>query len=140
MKVVILAGGFGYRLGIETTKKPKPMIKIGKKPLIWYIMKNYSHNGISDFIICTGFKHQAFVNFFKKYNMIEKNTKVKKLSKNNFLIKFKKNKNWNIKIIFTGLNTNTGGRIKKVSKFLKKNESFCVSYADSISDINIKIE
>jgi len=139
MKAVILAGGFGYRLGSESIKRPKPLIKIGKKPLIWYIMKNYSYNGINDFIICTGYKHESFNKFFKNFNQVEKKSKVFQQSKNSFIIKFKK-KIWSIKIVFTGLKTNTGGRIKCISKFIKQNESFCVTYSDSISDINLKKE
>ena len=131
MKAVILAGGFGYRLGSESKKRPKPLIKIGKKPLIWYIMKNYSYNGINDFIICTGYKHESFNKFFKNFNQVEKKSKVFQQSKNSFIIKFKK-KIWSIKIVFTGLKTNTGGRIKCISKFIKQNESFCVTYSDSI--------
>jgi glucose-1-phosphate cytidylyltransferase len=140
MKAVILAGGFGYRLGTESIKKPKPLIKVGEKPLIWYIMKNYSYNGINDFIICTGYKHEFFNKFFKNFDEVEKKSKVLKESKNSFIIRFKKNKSWNIKIVFTGLKTNTGGRIKKISKFIKQNENFCVTYSDSISDINLKKE
>tara|TARA_B100000579_G_scaffold191146_1_gene156172 strand:+ start:1145 stop:1942 length:798 start_codon:yes stop_codon:yes gene_type:complete len=140
MKAVILAGGFGYRLGIDRTKNPKPLIEIGGKPLIWYIMKNYSFNGIKDFIICTGYKHDSFIKFFSKFNKYEKKSKVIRISKNSFLIEFKNKVNWKIKIVFTGLKTNTGGRIKKISNLIGQKEIFCVSYADSISDINIKEE
>ena len=140
MKLVILAGGLGTRLSEETKVKPKPLIKIGKKPLIWYIMKSYAYNGINDFIICTGYKHEAFNRFFQRFNEIEKDSKITKLSKNNFIIKLKRKKSWKVKLVFTGLKTNTGGRIKRVSKHFKKNENFCVSYSDSISDINLKKE
>ena len=140
MKVVILAGGFGYRLGIEKIKKPKTLIEIDGKPLIWYIMRNYSYNGIKDFIICTGYKHQDFVKFFTKFSKIEKNSKIIKISKKNFIINFKNNISWNVKLVYTGLKTNTGGRIKKISKFIESDENFCVTYSDSISDINIKKE
>ena len=142
MKAIILAGGFGYRLGIESTRTPKPLIEIGNKPLLWYIMKNYSYNGVKNFIICTGYKHFSFIKFFKNFKKIEKKTKVLKISKNNFIIKFKehRSKDWNVRIVFTGIKTNTGGRIKKISNYISNDEIFCVSYADSISDINIKKE
>lgn len=140
MKVVFLAGGFGYRLGSETFKKPKPLIEIDKKPLIWYNMKSYSYNGIRDFIICTGYKHKAFLKFFHNFNRLNKNTTIKKISPNEFIITFKNRIKWTIKLIYTGLNTNTGGRIKKVAKYINENEIFCVSYSDSISDVNFRKE
>tara|TARA_B100000029_G_scaffold487487_1_gene543072 strand:+ start:39 stop:830 length:792 start_codon:yes stop_codon:yes gene_type:complete len=140
MKVIILAGGFGYRLGSETIKKPKPLIEINNKPLIWYIMKNYSYNGLRDFIICTGYKHNSFINFFNNFKKIEKKAFIKKNSINEFTISFKDGVKWSVNLIYTGLNTNTGGRIKKISKYINSKEIFCVSYADSISDINLKKE
>ena len=127
MKAIILAGGFGYRLGSETIKKPKPLIEINNKPLIWYIMKNYSYNGLRDFIICTGYKHNSFINFFNNFEKIEKNSFIKKNSINEFDISFKDGIKWSVNLIYTGLNTNTGGRIKKISKYINSKEIFCVS-------------
>ncbi len=117
MKVVILAGGYGTRLGEETKVKPKPLVKIGNKPIIWHILKIYSHYGLKKFIICLGYKG----------NLIKKE-----------LNKLKKNENWEIKYVETGLKTMTGGRIKRVKNFLYKDKNFCLSYGDGLSDVNIK--
>ena len=116
MKLVILAGGYGTRLAEETKIKPKPLVKIGNKPIIWHLMKIYSYFGINEFIICLGYK--------------------------GFLIKkelqsLSKKENWNIKYINTGLNTMTGGRIKRLEKILKREKNFCLSYGDGLSDVNI---
>lgn len=114
MKAVILAGGFGTRLGEETHSKPKPMVEIGEKPILWHIMKIYLAHGIKDFIICCGHKG----NFIKEYfqNDTEK---------------------WNINLVDTGENTNTGGRLKRVKEYLKDEENFCFTYGDGVGDINI---
>ena len=117
MKVVILAGGYGTRLAEETKVKPKPLVKIGNKPIIWHILKIYSHYGLKEFIICLGYKG----------NLIKKE-----------LNKLKKNENWEIKYVETGLKTMTGGRIKRVKNFLSKDKNFCLSYGDGLSDVNIK--
>ena len=117
MKCIILAGGYGTRLAEETKIKPKPLVKIGSKPIIWHLMKIYSHFGIKDFIICLGYKGELLR---KEVNYLNRN------------------KNWNIKYLNTGLNTMTGGRIKRVKKYLgKKDNVFCLSYGDGLSDINI---
>jgi len=117
MKLVILAGGYGTRLAEETKVKPKPLVKIGNKPIVWHLLKIYSHYGINDFIICLGYKGELLV---KELNQISKN------------------ENWNIKYVKTGLKTMTGGRIKKIQKFIKNDENFCLSYGDGLSDVNIK--
>lgn len=116
MKAVILAGGFGTRLAELTKIKPKPLIKIGNKPIIWHIMKIYSHFGINDFIICLGYKG--------------------KLLKNE-LDKFKKIENWKIKFVYTGIKSMTGDRIKKIKKFVISDENFCLSYGDGLCNVNI---
>ena len=113
---VILAGGKGTRLAELTRLKPKPLIRIGSKPIIWHIMKIYSFYGINKFIICLGFKG----------NLIKKE-----------LSKYRKLENWNINFVNTGVNTMTGGRIKNVRNFVKNDKFFCVSYGDGLSDINI---
>lgn len=117
MKLVILAGGYGTRLAEETKVKPKPLVKIGNKPIVWHLLKIYSHYGINDFIICLGYKGELLV---KELNQISKN------------------EDWNIKYVKTGLKTMTGGRIKKIQKFIKNDENFCLSYGDGLSDVNIK--
>ena len=114
MKAVILAGGLGTRIYEETKSKPKPMIKIGNKPILWHIMKIYSHYGINDFVVCCGYKS----NIIKEY--------------------FKENKiPWEVKLVDTGLKTMTGGRLKKVEKYLD-NDTFCFTYGDTLNDVNIK--
>ena len=114
MKVVILAGGFGTRISEETKSKPKPMIKIGNKPILWHIMKIYSHYGINDFVVCCGYKSNVIKEYFKE-NKIP----------------------WEVKLVDTGLKTMTGGRLKKVEKYLDK-DTFCFTYGDTLNDVNIK--
>ena len=117
MKLVILAGGYGTRLAEETKLKPKPLVKIGNKPIIWHIMKFYSYYGINNFIICLGYKGDV-------------------LAKE--LIKFTLKESWNVKYVQTGLKTMTGGRVKKVEKYIHNDKNFCLSYGDGLSDVNIK--
>ena len=116
MKLVLLAGGYGTRLSEETTLKPKPLVKIGNYPIIWHIMKIYSHFGINHFIICLGYKGQMIKDQIKKYAIKE---------------------NWKINFVNTGLHTMTGGRIKRIKKYLKNDKNFCLSYGDGLSDVNI---
>ena len=115
MKLVILAGGYGTRLTEETKIKPKPLVKIGSKPIIWHIMKIYSHFGINDFIVCLGYKGDLLK---KELNKIREN--------------------WNITYVNTGLKTMTGGRIKRIKKYLKNDKYFCLSYGDGLCDVNLK--
>ena len=117
MKLVILAGGYGTRLSEETKIKPKPLVKIGNRPIIWHIMKFYSYYGINNFIICLGYKGHIRIKELKKFTSKE---------------------SWNIKFVKTGLKTMTGGRIKKIKKFVSDEENFCLSYGDGLSDVNIK--
>lgn len=135
MKLVILAGGLGTRFAEETRFKPKPMIKILGKPIIWYIMKHYSYYNIKKFIICGGYKWQVIKKYFlpksKCYKTIYED---KKIVGYNFTLK---NNNWNIKLINTGKNTMTGGRVSKIKKFLDSVDTFCLTYGDGISDVNI---
>lgn len=116
MKLVILAGGYGTRLSEETKIKPKPLVKIGNRPIIWHIMKFYSYYGINDFIICLGYKGDVLIKELKKFTSKE---------------------SWNIRFVQTGLKTMTGGRIKKIEKFVSDEENFCLSYGDGLSDVNI---
>ena len=117
MKLVILAGGYGTRLSEETKTKPKPLIKIGDKPIIWHLMKIYSSFGVNEFIICLGYKG----------NMIKDELKL-----------YIKNENWIINFVDTGLHTMTGGRVKRVEKYLTNEKNFCLSYGDGLSNVNIK--
>ena len=113
MKVVILAGGYGTRINEETSLRPKPLIKIGEKPIIWHIMKHYSNYGINEFIICCGYKGEMIQEYFKENN-----------------------EKWDVKTIDTGLETMTGGRLKKIQKYVN-DETFCVTYGDDLKNINI---
>jgi glucose-1-phosphate cytidylyltransferase len=132
MKVVLLAGGLGTRLTEETKKIPKPMVKIGKLPILIHIMKIYSFYGHKDFIICAGYKYQEIVKFFKNFL----DFKLCKKVNNNFFFISKKNK-WRVTIVFTGKSTNTGGRLLRVKKLLKNDTTFFLTYGDGLSDINI---
>ena len=117
MKLVILAGGYGTRLSEETKIRPKPLVKIGEEPIIWHLMKIYSFFGINEFIICLGYKGYMIKKELKKYT---------------------KKENWIISFIETGLHTMTGGRIKRVEKYLNNEKNFCLSYGDGLSNVNIE--
>lgn len=137
MKVVILAGGKGTRIAEETVNKPKPLIEVGGLPLIVHIMNNYSFYGINDFIICTGYKghliNEYFINFKNLFSDIEINNQkneIKLINENNF--------KFNIRIINTGEDAGTGGRIKKIKRYILPDENFCLTYGDTLSDVNIK--
>ena len=136
MKAVILAGGLGTRLSEETHLKPKPMVEIGGKPIIWHIMKHYSSYGITDFIICCGYKgymiKEYFYNYFNHMNDITVS-----LNDNKVEIHNQKSELWKVTLIDTGEKTMTGGRLKRVKEFLKNEESFCFTYGDGLSNINI---
>ena len=114
MKLVILAGGYGTRLTEETKIKPKPLVKIGNKPIIWHVMKIYSYFGINDFIVCLGYKGDLLK---KELNKIKED--------------------WNITYVNTGLKTMTGGRIKRIKKYLQNDKYFCLSYGDGLCDVNL---
>ena len=136
MKAVILAGGLGSRLSEETHNKPKPMVEIGGKPILWHIMKTYSSHNIREFIICCGYKGHKIKEYFKNYS--KKNFDVEINLKNNQLeAKKTKKEIWNIKLVNTGLKTLTGGRLKRVSKFLKNDELFFFTYGDGVAKFKI---
>jgi glucose-1-phosphate cytidylyltransferase len=137
MKVVILAGGAGTRVSEETVNKPKPLIEIGSKPIIWHIMKTYSHYGLNDFIICCGYKGYLLKEYFANYYMHNSDVTVD-LSKNDLQINRANSEPWKISLIDTGENTMTGGRIRRIKNFLKNDENFCLTYGDGVCDINIK--
>ncbi len=127
MKVIILAGGLGSRLPEYTKLIPKPMVKIGKIPIIVHIMSHYAKNGFKEFILATGYKKEIFKRYFKAF----------KKEGEPFVFKIK-NKNCKINILDTGLNTLTGGRLKRASKYLDKNEDFMFTYGDGISNVNLR--
>lgn len=140
MKLVILAGGLGTRLGEETTIRPKPLVEIGGRPIIWHIMKYYSYYGINEFVILLGYKGYMIKEFFNNYRMHLYDMKID-FSKNTSSFLEKKNhadmENWIIELIDTGENSMTGGRIKRVEHLLKNEECFFLTYGDGVSNINI---
>lgn len=135
MKAVILAGGFGSRLSEATNLIPKPMVEIGGKPILWHIMKTYSYYGINDFIICCGYKQYVIKEYFANYFRHNCDMTVD-LSNNRVEILDNHSENWRVTMVDTGLNTMTGGRIKRVEKYLE-NEPFLLTYGDGVTDLNI---
>lgn len=136
MKAIILAGGLGTRLHEETIDRPKPMVEIGGKPILWHIMKIYSSHGINDFIVCCGYKGDVIKEYFINY--AAKNSDVSLNIKNGQLNFFNNDlENWNITLIDTGPNTMTGGRLKRVKDYIDKDEVFCFTYGDGVGDIDI---
>lgn len=135
MKVVILAGGLGTRISEESHLKPKPMIEIGEHPILWHIMKIYSHYGHNDFIICLGYKGYVIKEYFANY-FLHNSDVTFDISNNKVEIHSSFSEPWKVTLIDTGLNTGTGGRIKKAGKYLN-NEPFFLTYGDGVADINI---
>lgn len=136
MKVVILAGGFGTRISEESHLKPKPMIEIGGKPILWHIMKSYSYYGYNEFIICLGYKGYAIKEFFADYYLHTSDVTFDFANKNKMTIHNNVSEPWKVTLVDTGLNTMTGGRIKSVQKYVG-NERFMLTYGDGVSDVNI---
>ncbi|MDA9306917.1 glucose-1-phosphate cytidylyltransferase [Gammaproteobacteria bacterium] len=137
MKAVILAGGLGTRISEETHLKPKPMIEIGGMPILWHLMKSYSSFGVNDFIICCGYKGFFIKEYFSNYFLHRSDVTID-LQENDIEIHENYSEPWKITLVDTGPNTMTGGRLKRVKKFLQDEEAFCFTYGDGISDINIK--
>jgi glucose-1-phosphate cytidylyltransferase len=135
MKVAILAGGFGTRLSEETDLKPKPMVELGGKPILWHIMKIYSHYGFNDFVILTGYKSHVikdyFVNYYSRYSDITVD-----MQENSVEIHKTRTEPWKVTMLYTGQNTMTGGRIKKAQHYLG-DAPFMLTYGDGVADINI---
>ena len=136
MKAVILAGGLGTRIAEESNIKPKPMIEIGGKPILWHIMKIYSCHGINDFIICCGYKgyliKEYCANYFLHMSDITFNMK-----NNEMIVHNKRAENWKVTLVDTGENSMTGGRLKRVSEYIKDEDIFCFTYGDGLSDVDI---
>ncbi|PZX19171.1 glucose-1-phosphate cytidylyltransferase [Breznakibacter xylanolyticus] len=135
MKVVLLAGGFGTRLSEETKSIPKPMVKIGDMPIIWHIMKTYSHYGYNDFVVCLGYKGYALKEWFSNYFVHTSDITID-LSNNQLEVHNNRSEPWRVTLVETGLHTMTGGRIKRVQKYIG-NEPFMLTYGDGVSDVNI---
>lgn len=136
MKAMILAGGFGTRLAEETEVRPKPMVEIGGRPMIWHIMQHYSKHGIKNFIVCLGYKAEYIKKFFLEYSISLSDFTVA-LEKNEVTVHKKKAEDWNVTLVDTGINTMTGGRIKKAIEFLEINDTFCLTYGDGLSNVDI---
>ncbi|WP_424244262.1 glucose-1-phosphate cytidylyltransferase [Elusimicrobium posterum] len=135
MKVVLLAGGLGTRLSEETELKPKPMVEIGGYPILWHIMKIYSHYGFNDFVVLTGYKSHVikdyFINYYNRYSDITVD-----MQKNSVEIHKTRHEPWKVTMLYTGQDTMTGGRIKKAQQYIG-NEPFMLTYGDGVSDIDI---
>lgn len=135
MKVVILAGGLGTRLMEETEARPKPMVEIGGKPILWHIMKIYETYGFNDFVLCLGYKAQSIKEYFLNYYLYNSDVTIE-LEKNKVDVHFSNSESFKVTLVDTGLMTNTAGRIKKIKKYIN-DETFMLTYGDGVSDVNI---
>ncbi|WP_028669116.1 glucose-1-phosphate cytidylyltransferase [Runella zeae] len=136
MKVVILAGGMGTRISEETTLRPKPMVEIGGKPILWHIMKTYSHYGFNEFVICLGYKGYMIKEYFINYFLYNSDITVE-LHNNNLNVLYTNAEAFKVTLVDTGLETNTAGRIKRIQDYVK-DETFMLTYGDGVADINIQ--
>ena len=136
MKVVILAGGFGTRISEESQYKPKPMIAIGGKPILWHIMKEYSAFGINEFIICAGYKQWILKEWFNNYFIYTSDVTFDFTSSGNVVLHKQHSEPWKVTVVDTGEDTMTGGRIKRIQEYVG-NETFCMTYGDGVCDVNI---
>lgn len=137
MKVVLLAGGFGTRISEESHLRPKPMVEIGGKPILWHIMKIYSKYGYNDFVICCGYKAHMIKEYFANYYLHTSDVTFDFSNKNKMTVHNSFSESWKVTLVDTGLNTMTGGRIKRIQKYVE-NKPFMVTYGDGVSDVNIK--
>jgi glucose-1-phosphate cytidylyltransferase len=136
MKVVILAGGLGSRLSEETAIKPKPMVEIGGKPILWHIMKIFSAHGLNDFIVCLGYKGYVIKEYFNNYFLHNSDVTID-LAANTTEIHNSKTEPWRITLVDTGDNSMTGGRLKRVAQYLPPDQPFCMTYGDGVGDVDI---
>lgn len=137
MKVVILAGGFGTRISEESYLRPKPMIEIGDKPILWHIMKLYSHYGFNEFVICCGYKAHMIKEWFADYYLHTSDVTFDFTKGNEMTVHNNVSEPWKVTLVDTGLNTMTGGRVKRIEKYVN-NETFMLTYGDGVSNVNIK--
>ncbi len=135
MKAVILAGGFGTRISEESHTRPKPMIEIGGKPILWHIMKIYSHHGINDFIICLGYKGYVIKEYFSNY-FLHMSDVTFDLAANAMQVRDHSCEPWRVTLVDTGLDAGTGGRIKRIRRYLG-DDDFCLTYGDGVANVNI---
>ena len=135
MKVVIFAGGFGTRLMEETEARPKPMVEIGGKPILWHILKMYEQHGYNEFVICLGYKATYIKEYFYNYYLHNSDVTIE-LANNNINVHYSETESFKVTLIDTGLNTNTAGRLKKIQKYVK-DETFMLTYGDGVADVNL---
>lgn len=139
MKAVILAGGLGTRISEETHLKPKPMIEIGGKPILWHIMKLYSHHGVHDFVICCGYRGYLIKEYFANY-FLHMSDVTFDMENNRMEVHQRKAEPWRVTLVDTGEETMTGGRLKRVADYIRGEEAFCFTYGDGVADIDITRE
>ncbi len=135
VKAVILAGGLGSRLSEETSSRPKPMVEVGGKPILWHIMKSYNHYGVRDFIICLGYKGQMIKEYFLNYAMLNSDISIDGQGK--VTVHNKYAEDWSVTLADTGATSQTGGRLRRIRHYLEPDASFCMTYGDGVSDINL---
>lgn len=136
MKAVILAGGLGTRLSEETATRPKPMVEIGGKPILWHILKTYSHHGVNDFVICCGYKGYVIKEYFANY-FLHMSDVTFDMRSNRMEVHHKRAEPWNVTLVDTGDESMTGGRLRRVAKYVENDEAFCFTYGDGVGDIDI---
>ena len=136
MKAVVLAGGLGTRLSEETAVRPKPMVEIGGKPVLWHILKMYSHHGINDFVICCGYKGYVIKEYFANY-FLHTSDVTFDMANNRMEVHHKRAEPWKVTLVDTGDNSMTGGRLLRVADYVRGEKAFCLTYGDGVSDIDI---
>jgi glucose-1-phosphate cytidylyltransferase len=137
MKAVILAGGLGTRISEETQTKPKPMIEVGGRPILWHILKMYSHYGINDFVICCGYKGYIIKEYFSNY-FLHMSDVTFDMNKNAMQVHQRNVEPWIVTLVDTGDETMTGGRLKRVGRYIEKDEAFCFTYGDGLANVDIR--
>jgi glucose-1-phosphate cytidylyltransferase len=137
MKAVILAGGLGTRISEETHLRPKPMIEIGGMPLLWHIMKLYSHHGINDFVVCCGYKGYIIKEYFANY-FLHKSDVTFDIANNQMHVHERHAEPWKVTLVDTGIDTLTGGRLKRIAHYVADDEAFCMTYGDGVADVDIR--
>ena len=137
MKAIILAGGLGTRLSEETASRPKPMVEIGGKPILWHIMKMYSQHGVNDFIICCGYKGYVIKEYFANY-FLHTSDVTFDMANNKMAVHEKRAESWHVTLVDTGENSMTGGRLLRVKDYVKNDAAFCFTYGDGLSDVDLR--
>ena len=136
MKAVILAGGLGTRLSEETSLRPKPMVEIGGKPVLWHIMKIYSAHGVNDFIVCCGYKGYVIKEYFANY-FLHMSDVTFRMAENRMEVHHRRVEPWNVTLVDTGDETMTGGRLLRIAEYLRDEDAFCMTYGDGVGDIDV---